>query len=159
MKKRYTKLKLRERERLAIGLAKGKSLRRIARELGRSHSTLSRELKNHHISENLETYSPSQSNAVARIFRRRAGRKRVMKNELICKYVEKKIKGGWSPEQISGRLSLSLQVWEYRMRPYISTYMIKPIIWFGIWPGVTNSGGKRGSIEGLRGAQFPMETR
>jgi len=108
MKKRYTKLKLRERERLAIGLAKGKSLRRIARELGRSHSTLSRELKNHHISENLETYSPSQSNAVARIFRRRAGRKRVMKNELICKYVEKKIKGGWSPEQISGRLSFEL---------------------------------------------------
>jgi len=105
MKKRYKKLKLREREKLAVGLAKGKSLREIAEELGRSHSTLSRELKNHHLSDHLETYSPSQSNSVARIFRRRAGRKRVMENELICKYVEEKIRDGWSPEQISGRLS------------------------------------------------------
>lgn len=105
MKKKYKKLSLFEREVLAIGMAKGKSLRAIAKELGRHHSTLSRELKNHHPPRVKATYSPCASHDIARIFRRRAGRKRSMDNEDLRQYVETKIKIGWSPEQISGRVA------------------------------------------------------
>jgi IS30 family transposase len=40
------------------------------------------------------------------VFRRRAGRKKSMRNELIREYVNEKIREGWSPEQISSRLSI-----------------------------------------------------
>jgi len=106
MKKNYKRLSLFEREVLAIGMAKGKSLRDIAKELGRHHSTLSRELTHHHPPKLRETYSPCASNDIAQVFRRRAGRKRSMDNGTIRQYVEIKIREGWSPELISGRLSI-----------------------------------------------------
>ena len=106
MQNKYKRLSLFEREVLAIGLAKGKSLRSIAMEMNRSHTTLSRELKTHHHSKPRDTYSPCISNDIARVFKRRAGRKKSMHIEFIRQYVEEKIREGWSPEQISGRLSI-----------------------------------------------------
>lgn len=104
MAKKYRHLSLREREKIAIWKARGDSLRRIARRLGRSHSSLSRELKRHRRNTS-SGYSPSLAHEKARTKRGGIGG-RVLKGPEIRSYVREKILLGWSPELISGRLSL-----------------------------------------------------
>lgn len=97
---------MREREELAILMAQGKSIREIGRMLGRSHSTLSREIKYHGSFGGTMHYSPCGANDIARMKRRKAGRKRVLDNPEIKTYVEEKVKLGWAPEIVSGRLPI-----------------------------------------------------
>ena len=97
---------LSEREELAILQAKGKSIREIARIMGRSHSSISRELKFHGVMGKSVHYSPCVANDIARMKRRKAGRKKVLDNPEIRDYVEEKVKLGWAPEIVSGRLRM-----------------------------------------------------
>lgn len=105
-RRRFKRMGLEEREELAILKAAGKSIREIARILGRSHSTLSREIKYHGSFGHKMHYSPCGANDIARMKRRKAGRKRVLDNPEIKIYVEDKIKLGWAPEIVSGRLPI-----------------------------------------------------
>lgn len=102
MAKQYRHLSLRERERIAFWKARGRSLREIAFKLGRSHSSLSRELKRHRRSGSIP-YSPSLAQEKARAKRGGAGRS-ILKGPMVRAYVREKIRLGWSPEAISGRL-------------------------------------------------------
>ncbi len=102
----FKRMGLSEREELAILQAKGKSIREISRIMGRSHSTLSRELRYHSTFHGKMHYSPCGANNIARMKRRKAGRKKVLDNPDIRAYVEEKIKIGWAPEIVSGRLRI-----------------------------------------------------
>ena len=85
-------------------LAKGKSLRDIAKKLGRDHLTLSRELERN--SKYGKAYLPCVADryAVRKALRQRF--RAALKNPLTFVYVREKLRLGWSPEIIAGRLSI-----------------------------------------------------
>jgi IS30 family transposase len=100
---KYKQLTIEERELLKERLIQKASLRSIACELKRSPSSITREIKRNGRSYH---YSPYQANQRALIRRKSRGRKLRLKNDFIRDYVVVKLKHGWSPEQISGRLKL-----------------------------------------------------
>lgn len=108
--KRYKQLSLVERERLYAQREQGNSLRTIAKELGRSHTSLSRELRRN-VRYGREyfanEYLPCKAEELAR--KRQGGqrKKASLKNPRIYLYVKNHlIKEGWSPEIIAGRLAI-----------------------------------------------------
>ncbi len=86
------------------------SIRRIAKELGRSASTVSRELRRNARAVDRNTDYIEQAHAAQDAAHERrvaASKKRMrLKNELICDYVEKSIKSHLSPELTAGRLKI-----------------------------------------------------
>ena len=102
----HHKLNLEERE-LLYGLQKqGLSLRTIAQKLGRSHSTISRELSRNRRKDNI--YLPCFAQMVSG-FRANKQRKRArLKSPIVHEYVKFHLKLGWSPEAIAGRLPIDL---------------------------------------------------
>lgn len=105
MGKIYQQLSIEEREQILSGLWEKKSVREIARLLGRSPSTVSREV-NKNIPTEHRRYTPRLAHGRA-VFQRTVRHKRPrLKNEFIRNYVKEKLRLYWSPEQIAGRLSL-----------------------------------------------------
>lgn len=99
----YTHLSIEERESLLLGIGKGESIRKIAKELGRSPSTLSRELKRN--CKNRESYSPNQAARNYHKRRKKCCRQRILKNALAKELVQRLfLEQQWSPEQIDNRL-------------------------------------------------------
>ena len=97
----YTQLSVTERVELKIGLARGDSLRHIARCLGRDASTLSRERKRGRV--DALAYDPDVAIAHAARCRQRADRKLRPGTPLWAGMIER-LRCGWSPEQIAGGL-------------------------------------------------------
>ena len=92
------RLSLGEREEISRGIARGESLRSIAGRLGRSSSTVSREVK---INGGCDRY---RAVAAHRASRKRAKRPKAMKLEEcpgLRETVEEKLLLWWSPAQIS----------------------------------------------------------
>ena len=79
------------------------SLREIGRQLNRSHTTISREIKNNS-SEQRRRYTPRLAHERCHTMRVQRGKRPRLKNQVIRDYVEEKLKLKWSPEQIAGRL-------------------------------------------------------
>lgn len=104
MGKRYHHLTLIEREQIGMLKAEGLSLRQVAKSLGRSHSTLVRELKKN----DLIVYLPFRGYISAVCRRQFAKKGRSLKSAEVRAYVHEKIPLGWSPEQISGRIGKDL---------------------------------------------------
>lgn len=102
---KYTQLSMEEREKIQLGLWEKKPLRTIALELGRSPSTLSRELRKNCPPGQLR-YIPRAAHERARNRITARGQRPRLKSEFIRQYVQGKLREGWSPEQIAGRLSL-----------------------------------------------------
>ena len=101
---KYQHLGVEEREEIQAGLWRKESVRSIARRLGRSPASVSREItKNQPLQRR---YSPRVANERALAKRKKRGRKLRLKNQTIRRYVIKKLKNGWSPEQIAGRMKL-----------------------------------------------------
>lgn len=100
----YSHLTLEERERLYAGIESGKSLREIAKELGRDHSTLSRELRRN--AKYGKPYIPCKAQEKTDKRAKEQRRKAPLKNPLVFVYVRQKLRKGLSPEQIAGRLSI-----------------------------------------------------
>jgi len=95
------RLSLGEREEISRGIARGESLRAIARRLGRSSSTVSREVK---VNGGCDQYRAVTAH---RASRRRAKRPKAVKLETcprLRRAVEEKLELWWSPTQISGWL-------------------------------------------------------
>lgn len=105
MAHKYQQLNIEERESIQKGLWEGKSLRKIAQELGRSPGTISRELKRN-CPPVRRQYTPSVAEKKARSRIVMRGRRPRLKNAFIRAYVEKRLREGYSPEQVSGRLSV-----------------------------------------------------
>jgi len=106
--KTYKQLSLAERERLYALREQGLSLRKIAIKIGRSHSSLSRELRRN-VKYGIEyfnnEYLPCKAELLAIKRRRRQRKKASLKCPTIYRYVKHHlINDGWSPEIIAGRL-------------------------------------------------------
>jgi IS30 family transposase len=99
----YKHLSLEEREHLAQLHWEGKSLGEIAKELGRSKSTLSRELARNSAPKH-DRYTPCRAHARSCERKTSANTHERLKNDLIRQYVRQGLELGWSPEQIAGRL-------------------------------------------------------
>ncbi len=88
---------------IAVFLDQGLSLRAIATKLGRNVSSISREVKRNRFGGGYVAISAQLRSDKRRI----EGRKRhPLKDPVTYGYVLEKLREGWSPEQISGRLKL-----------------------------------------------------
>lgn len=104
-------LGLEDRERIAIFKERGYSLRRIGQLLGKSHATISRELRRNAPPIHAGYYLPHRAHQRARERKQRSGERPRLKTPWIRCHVETKLKLGWSPEQIAKRLPESHPEW------------------------------------------------
>jgi transposase, IS30 family len=106
-KKTYTHLSYEERQQIRYHLDSGYSLRAIASMLGRSHTSLSRELRRNSCSKrSWKGYNPPSAKQKAYVRRKNSkyqGMKMEKDRELRA-YVIEKLREQWTPEMISGRL-------------------------------------------------------
>ena len=99
--KQYEHISRSERDRIDLGLAQGQSGRAISRELGRSASTISREIKRNQ--EAGRRYLPDTADRAAR--ERRGGGSKIGSNETLRDYItDKLVMEQRSPECIAGRM-------------------------------------------------------
>jgi len=91
-------------ESIQQGLWQRKSLRTIAKELGRHYSTLSREIDRNLPPERF-LYTPRLAQERALKKRKSRGRTDRLKNDTIRSYAINHLKLRWSPEQIANRIS------------------------------------------------------
>lgn len=101
----YRQLSLEEREQMQSALWEGKSLRAIADTLGRSPSTISRELKRNSPWGN-RRFHPRIAHECAKARIQKRGQRTRLKHTVIQAYVHLKLREGWSPEQIAGRIQI-----------------------------------------------------
>jgi len=99
----HTHLSVEEREAIQEGLWRKESLRSIAERLGRSHTSIAREIRRNNRTAPKQ-YTPRLADDRAQEQRTARGRTERLKNETIRTYVVRHLKKGWSPEQISGRM-------------------------------------------------------
>lgn len=106
MPRTYKQLNANERDILAVLKSRGKSLREIAAVLQRSPSTLSRELKRNAppVYTGYDLSHKAQGRAEKR--KHESHRRPRLKSDFIRRYVEKRLRLGWSPELIAGRLRI-----------------------------------------------------
>jgi transposase, IS30 family len=97
----YKHFSIEEREAIQEGLWKGKSIRTLAKELGRSHSTVVRELKRNS-SPKKELYRSRLAHERALESRKSRGRHERLKSERVRIFVVAQLKRRRSPEQIAG---------------------------------------------------------
>jgi len=102
--KPYQQLSIEEREKIQLGRWNRKSIRTIAEELGRSPSSICREIKRNYL-EGRKGYLPRLAHERTHAMVVQRGKRPRLKDPFIRKYVITKLKNGFSPEQISGRLT------------------------------------------------------
>ncbi|HPN56781.1 MAG TPA: helix-turn-helix domain-containing protein, partial [Candidatus Omnitrophota bacterium] len=104
MPKSYKHLTKHERDLLSVLRSKGHKIREIARALDRDPGTISRELKRNVPPVRTGYYLAHKAHdrATERAVVSRTHQR--LKNDAIRKHVKRKIKNGWSPELIAGRL-------------------------------------------------------
>jgi len=102
----YRVLSPTEREEIMIGLRQEKSIRSIAASIDRDPSVISREIHRNSTEDGLYQSYWAQKRSERR---HRSSRQRErIGDEVIRTYIRKKLKLGWSPEQIAGRIGLDL---------------------------------------------------
>lgn len=141
-------LSLPEREQIRDLLAAGSSMRAIARALGRSVSTVSRE-----IARNTDPngYQPYAAHRAAAKRRPRPKTGRLACEGTLRKYVGAKLLLGWSPEQISNRLRKLLPD---RLEFHVCPETIYQALYFQARGGL-----KREVAEALRTGRARRKTR
>lgn len=98
----YTHLTTQDRETAMVMLSQGCSLRAIARRLGRSPSTISREMKRNCTANGI--YSAARAEKRYHKRRKRCHREAILKDAEVAAYVTERIQElKWSPEQIASR--------------------------------------------------------
>ena len=94
-------LKLSEREEISRGVMAGRSMRTMARALGRAASTVSREIGRN---GGRRTYRASEADASAWQRARRPKRCKLAQNRALARLVAEKLRLEWSPYQVAGWL-------------------------------------------------------
>lgn len=101
----YRHLTKEERDLITVWKSEGRSLREIARHLGRDPGTISRELRRNAPPIYTGYYLPHKAQERATLRNRETHRRSRLKEPRIKRYVQKRIKAGWSPEITAGRWS------------------------------------------------------
>jgi IS30 family transposase len=109
---KYKHISIEEREKIQELLWQKTSIRDIAKILGRSASSISREITRNKPPLRC-IYTPRLAHEKALEKRTSRGRKLRLKNSFIRRYVIDHLKLGYSPEQIAGRLPLEYE--EYKI--------------------------------------------
>lgn len=86
------------------------SMREIGRRLNRHHTTISRELKRNTTQQYAPVYYPNIAQRIADYRLSKRSSRCKLKSEALQKHVINRIKCGWSPEIIAGRLSLQTKL-------------------------------------------------
>lgn len=101
----YTQLTLSERVEMYTLYKQGISQQEISRRIGRNAGTVSRELKRNR-SRFTKQYDPVKAQEISHKRQVQQRTKAPLKNVRIFLYVREKLRDGWSPESIAGRLSI-----------------------------------------------------
>lgn len=141
----YHHLSISEREKILVLWIEGKKLRAIAQEIGRSVSTVSRELKRNTLSK--QGYSAVEAEKAYHKRRKKCKRQKLLSNAKLHSLVKRLfLEEQWSPEQIAKRLAIEES--QYRIS-YATIYR-------GIYAGLFDTAqqrrsyGNRGAIRKLR---------
>ena len=100
--KKYTNITTGERDQIGILKAKGTSVSEIGRILGRSKSTISEEISRNSFGE---YYVPIHAHTKSEERKTNTHKRYPLKGPAVYSYVLEKLREGWSPEQIAGRLN------------------------------------------------------
>lgn len=101
----YVHLSIEEREKLYLMRGQGKTIREIGAEMGRSPSTISRELRRN--KSRKHPYSPSSAQRAYKKRRERCGRKHILSCAEKREHIRHLIQDlHWSPEEIENRLRM-----------------------------------------------------
>lgn len=132
MGKRYNQLSFKERCLIEFMRREGKSTREIGKLLKRSAGTISREFKRNTREERYEAISAQGWSEIKNstcLYRKR------IRDEELRSYIEEKLKIGWSPELISGRIKVdgklesvsheTIYQWIYREAPEYREYLTR----------------------------------
>ena len=84
----------------------GKKWRPLGRALVRSHSVIKYEVE-HHSSEHLDYNADRAQGIYERNQLKKGNKSKILRNKPLSEYIIRKLKEGWSPELISGRLKES----------------------------------------------------
>ncbi len=103
MRKRYKQLGIEERERIMVLSSLEWSHGMIAKKIGRSKSTVTRELQRN-CAPGGGLYSAWEATDRSRKRKRQAGQRERLKNASVRLYVRERLEQGWTPELIAGRL-------------------------------------------------------
>lgn len=106
---KYRHFRVEEREKIQEMLWQKASVRGIARELGRHPSSVSREIKRNKPPKNNQ-YTPRLADERALEHRRHRGRRKLETNETLFEYAIRRLKLGWSPEQIAATSKAETEV-------------------------------------------------
>jgi len=113
MKKKYKQLNQFERDRISLLLDAGHEQSKIAKVLGRSPSTISREIKKNTLKRDGKKkskgdYDSLLANKKAKERRRysKYQGKKINEDKELKNYIVRHLKKGWSPDDISGRMKL-----------------------------------------------------
>ena len=99
------RLTLFDREQIEYYFRLGMSGRAIAKQIGRHHSVVEREL-----ARNRSPHFAYEAHKATYFSSRRAkktNRRKLLKSEILREYVTARLREGWSPEQIAGRLKVA----------------------------------------------------
>jgi len=105
MEKGYRHISLEERDRIAEMKSLGQTVTDMAIALGRSKSTLSRELRRN-ATPAYKVYLSHRAHERAVTRKQEAGSRPRLKNDQVVSYVRNKLEQGLSPELIAGRIEL-----------------------------------------------------
>lgn len=107
----HTELDLRERRAIEDMLNARVPVSKIAAEIGRHRSTVYREIKRNFFTDEELTYLNGYYGMVAQreASKRRARRRKLIRLEALRAHVVGRLKVGWTPEQIAGRLDFDGQ--------------------------------------------------
>jgi IS30 family transposase len=112
-------LRLSEREEISRGVMAGRSMRTIARALGRAPSTVSREIGRNGARW---AYRASEADAAAWQRARRPKRCKLAQNRALARLVAEKLRLEWSPYQVAGWLKRTYPQDETRQVSHESIY-------------------------------------
>ena len=106
----YFHLSIEERTVISQLHISGFSIREIARQLDRSPSTISRELKRNYYRSHLSSfYNPANAQRKYLFRKGKCGRKALSDRDIL-EYIKSKIEIHWSPEQIANRVNYELNI-------------------------------------------------
>lgn len=119
---KYRHFSIEERDTIQAVRWEKRSIRYMAKVLKRSPSSVSREIRRN--STNMYIPRKAQERAQERICKR--GHRPLLKDSRIRRYVKRKLRRRWSPEQIAGRLLLAHPDWQAISHEAIYQFVYAP---------------------------------
>ncbi len=130
--KQYKRLRVEDREEISRLLLAGSSFRSISKDLGRSPSTISREVGRIRKGRAAYRAVSGERHSARRASSRRCGKRKLVLNKTLLKIVRLKLGLAWSPHQIAKYLKanyedVNMHVSAESIYTYIYVFLRKPL--------------------------------